>query len=159
MEAVVRGFVVYVFLLVVFRITGQRSLGQVTTFDFVLLLIVAETIQGALLGQDDSITFAFVLVLTLFAIDVALALVKQRSPRIDRLIEGLPLVIVQDGEPLRDRMDRSRVDDEDVMSAARSLRGLERMDQIKFAVLERNGEISVVPKESALAGRVGAAGG
>lgn len=146
MDLLVRGFLVYSFLLLFFRISGQRSLGQVTTFDFVLLLIIAETTQQALLGDDYSLTSAFLLIVVLLSIDIALSLLKRHSPRIDRLLEGLPLVIVEDGKPLRERMTRARVDDEDILSAARTLQGLERMEDIKYAVLERNGGISIIKK-------------
>ena len=146
MDVLVRGFLVYSFLLLLFRISGQRSLGQVTTFDFVLLLIIAETTQQALLGDDYSLTSAFLLVVVLLSIDIGLSLLKRHSPRVDRLLEGLPLVIVEDGKPLRERMARARVDDEDVLSAARTLQGLERMEEIKYAVLERNGGISIIKK-------------
>src|SRR5690606_18650676 len=125
MDVVVRGLLIYIFLMIVLRISGQRSLGQVTTFDFVLLLIIAETTQQALLGDDFSMTNAFLLIVTLVAIDVGLSLLKQRSPRIDRLIEGLPLVVVEDGKPLEQRMAKARIDEEDVLSAARELQGLE----------------------------------
>lgn len=146
MDAIVRGFAMYVFLLLVFRISGQRSLGQVTTFDFVLLLIIAETTQQALLGEDFSMTTAFLLIVTLIALDIGLSLLKQRSPRLDRFLEGLPLVIVENGQPLHERMAKARVDEDDVMSAARELQGLERMEQIKYAVLERNGNISIIAR-------------
>ncbi len=146
MDAVLRGIAVYVFLVIIFRISGQRSLGQVTTFDFVLLLIIAETTQQALLGEDFSITGAFLLIITLIALDVGLSLLKQRWPRLDRLLEGLPLVIVEDGKPLAERMAKARVDEDDVLTAARELQGLERMEQIKYAVLERSGGISIIKK-------------
>jgi uncharacterized membrane protein YcaP (DUF421 family) len=137
---------VYLFLLLVFRIAGKRSLAEVTTFDFVLLLIVAETTQQALLGDDYSVTSAFVLVVTLLALDTLLSVLKRRHPRLDRVLEDTPLVIVRDGVPLEDRMLRVRVDEADVLEAARRLQGLERMDQVKYAVLERNGGITVVPR-------------
>ena len=146
MDAVARGVAVYLALVVIFRISGQRSLGQVTTFDFVLLLIIAETTQQALLGEDFSVTNALLLIVTLIALDVGLSLLKQRSPRLDRLLEGLPLVIVENGKPISERMAKARVDEEDVLSAARELQGLERMDQIKYAVLERNGGISIIKR-------------
>jgi uncharacterized membrane protein YcaP (DUF421 family) len=147
MDAVLRGLSVYVFLLIIFRISGKRSLGQVTTFDFVLLLIIAETTQQALLGDDYSMTNAFLLIGTLVGVDIGLSLLKQRSSKLDRLLEGMPLVIVADGAPLKEYMDKERVDEEDVLHAARELQGLERMDQIKYAVLERNGDITIVPKQ------------
>jgi uncharacterized membrane protein YcaP (DUF421 family) len=77
---------------------------------------------------------------------MTLSWIKERSPRLSRWMEGVPLVIVEDGRPLRDRMEKSRIDEGDILAAARELRGLERMDQIKFAVLERSGGISIVPK-------------
>lgn len=148
MDAVIRGLSVYVFLLIVFRISGQRSLGQVTTFDFVLLLIIAETTQQALLGDDYSITNAYLLIVTLVIVDIGLSLLKQRYPGIDRLLEGMPLVIVENGKPLVERMHKARINEQDVMSAARQLHGLERMERIKYAVLERNGSITIVKTTS-----------
>lgn len=146
MDAVLRGVAVYAFLVVIFRISGQRSLGNVTTFDFVLLLIIAETTQQALLGEDFSVTGAFLLIVTLTALDIGLSLLKQRSPQLDRLLEGMPLVIVENGRPLHDRMTKARVDEEDILSAARELQGVERMEQIKYAVLERSGGISIIKR-------------
>ncbi len=145
MDALLRAAAIYLFLLVVFRVSGKRTLAQVTTFDFVLLLIIAEATQQGLIGDDFSVTKALLLVVTLLAIDVALSLLKGRVPRLDRLIESTPLVIVEDGKPLHDRMRKARVDESDVLAAARELQGLERIEQIKYAVLERSGGISVVP--------------
>ena len=146
MDAVLRAAAVYLFLLLVMRITGKRSLSQVTMFDFVLLLIIAETTQQALLGDDFSVTNCFLLVLTLMALDKILVLLKQRSKRIDVWTEGLPLILVENGEVHQDRLDESQVDVGDILAAARELQGLERLDQIKYAVLERDGKISVIPK-------------
>lgn len=149
MDLVVRGVAVYLFLLLIFRISGRRSLRNATTFDFVLLLIVAETTQQALVGDDASVTGAFLLIIVLVGTDILLSLVKRASPRIDRLLEGEPLVIVRNGVPLRRRMHIERIDEEDILSAARETRGLTSLDQIKRAVLERNGAISIVPRRDA----------
>jgi uncharacterized membrane protein YcaP (DUF421 family) len=146
MDVVLRALSVYVVLMIIFRIGGKRTLGQTTTFDFVLLLIIAETTQQALLGDDFSVTNAFLLIVVLVGLDVALSLLKRGSPTLDRLLEGVPLVIVEHGKPLTDRMHKARVDEQDVLSAARELQGLKRMDQIEYAVLERSGGISVIPK-------------
>jgi uncharacterized membrane protein YcaP (DUF421 family) len=146
MDAVLRGLSVYFFLLLVFRVSGQRSLGKVTTFDFVLLLIIAETTQQALLGDDFSITNAFLLITTLVTLDIALAKLKRRSPKLDSLLEGIPLVIVENGVPIVERMDHAGIDERDVMTAARERQGIERMDQIKYAVLEPSGGISIIKK-------------
>jgi uncharacterized membrane protein YcaP (DUF421 family) len=147
MELVIRGIAVYLFLLLVFRVAGKRSLHSVTTFDFVLLLIIAETTQQALVGEDRSVTGAFLLIAVLVGIDILLSLIKRWSHRFDRLIEGQPLVILRDGVPLRSRMHVERVDDDDILSAARETRGIERFEDIKRAVLERNGAISIIPRD------------
>ena len=151
MESVVRGLIIYAVLLVLFRITGKRSLGQITTFDFVLLLIISEAIQNGMVGTSYSITNALALVATLVTVDVALSVVKRRSSRLEKVLDGTPVVIVENGRPLRDRMDKERLDECDVLSAARR-EGLERMSQIKYAVLERNGQISIIPTEDASSG-------
>lgn len=146
MEMVLRAASIYVFLLIIFRVAGKHSLAEITTFDFVLLLIIAEATQQGLLGEDFSVTTAFLAVITLVGIDTALSLLKQRWKVIGRLAEGVPLVIVENGRPLKEHMRKSRVDESDVLTAARMNQGLERMDQIKYAVLERSGGISIVPK-------------
>jgi uncharacterized membrane protein YcaP (DUF421 family) len=147
MDGVLRGAAIYLFLMLIFRLLGKRSLGQVTTFDFVLLLVIGETTQQALLGNDFSLTNAFILILTLVVLDIGMSLLKQRSPTLDNWLEGVPLVLVEEGKPMKDRMKKVQVGEEDILSAARELQGLERMEQIKYAVLERNGAITIVPKQ------------
>ena len=111
-----------------------------------LLLIIAETTQQALLGEDFSITNSALLIVTLVVIDLGLALWKQRSQLLGRLIDGRPVILIDDGELLYDRMRKSQVDESDILTAAREGLGLERMEQIKYAVLERSGGISIIPK-------------
>ena len=148
MDSVMRAVAVYVFLLVLFRVAGKRSLAEITSFDFVLLLVFSEAIQQALIDDDNSLTNGFLVILTLVTMNIALTLWKQRSPRLDRLLDDVPLIVVEDGRPLKDRMNKARIDETDVMQAARQLQGLERMDQIKYAVLERSGGISIIPKQA-----------
>lgn len=147
MEAILRGASVYIALWIIFRISGQRSLGQITTFDFVLLLIISEATQQALLGEDFSFTNAMLVIITIVSLDILLSWIKQRSTRVDVLLDGVPVLIVENGKLLKDVADKSRVDEEDVLNAAREMQGLERMDQIKYAVLERSGQISIIPKK------------
>jgi uncharacterized membrane protein YcaP (DUF421 family) len=149
MEAILRAGIIYVVMLLVFRISGNRSLAQITSFDFVLLLIISEATQQALLGEDFSIANAILVIITMIVLDIGISLWKQRSPRVDNLVDGVPIIIVENGRPLKDRMNKERVDEKDVLAAARELQGLERMDQIKYAVLERSGGISIIPAEGA----------
>ena len=146
LDSVLRAAVVYGLLLVLVRISGRRTLASMTSFDFILLLIISEATQNAMLGDDMSMTNGFLVITTLIALDIGLSLWKQRSPRLEKWVEGVSTVLVEDGRPLKDRMDKARVDLSDIMQAARELQGLERMEQIKFAVLERSGAITIIPK-------------
>lgn len=147
METVLRALAIYVFLLLVFRISGKRSLAQITSFDFVLLLVIGEATQQALIGQDYSLTGAMLAVSTLIGLDITLSVLKQYLPGLERWMDDVPLVLVAHGHVYDDRMRRERVDLDDVLAAARQLHGLERLEQIKYAVLERNGGISIIPRD------------
>ena len=147
MEAVLRSLAIYAILLVIFRISGKRSLSQITTFDFVLLLVVGEATQQALLGNDFSVTNAFLVIVTLIGVDIGFSLLKQRSKKLDKLVDSVPLVLVENGKLLQERLDKARVDETDILAKARELQGLERLDQIKYAVLERSGGITIIPKQ------------
>lgn len=147
MDSILRALVIYLVLLLLFRITGKRSLAQITTFDAVLLLIIAEAIQQAMINADNSMTNAFLLILTLLGTDLLMQEISSRSKTVDKWLNDVPLVIVEDGKPLQDRMRKTRVNESDVLAEARLSQGLERLDQIKYAVLERNGSISIIPKE------------
>ncbi len=146
MESVLRGIGIYVVMLVVLRFSGRRTLAQSTPFDLVLLLIIAETTQQALLGDDFSMTNAVVLIVTLFASDIVLSFAKDRSRRLALFLDGAPTVLVAAGQPDWVAMQKARVSLDDILEAARASQGLSRLDQIGFAVLEVSGGISIVPK-------------
>ncbi|HEX2174916.1 MAG TPA: YetF domain-containing protein [Nocardioidaceae bacterium] len=145
MDAVLRALAIYVVILLLFRLTGKRSLLQATTFDFVLLLIVGEATQQALLGDDFSLTNAVTVIGTLIGLDRLADYLGFRFPRLDKLMESTSVILIDDGKPLKDRMDKAHVNEEDILEQARQNHGIERMDQVKFAVLERSGSISVIP--------------
>ncbi len=148
MDAVLRAVAVYLFLLIVIRVAGKRSVSQLTTFDLVVILILSEASQQALLGDDFSVTNAYIIILTLIALDRLLDAASARSARFDRWVNGGPLVLIEDGHVHRDRMKRVRIAEDDIMQSARQSQGLERLDQVKHAVLERAGGISIVPRSS-----------
>ncbi len=147
MNPVLRGVLIYLFVFVVFRIMGKRSLKEITIFDFVLLLIISEATTDALIGEDYSLTACFIMVSTLVGIDFVLSKISSKSVWLTLFLEGAPLIIVERGKPLKERMTKSRVDEEDILEAARLKHGLSRMDQVKYAVLERDGSISIIPFE------------
>ncbi len=140
-----RGAAVYGFLMAVFRISGKRSLAPITAFDFILLLIVSEAVQNAMVGEDSSVTGGFVLVLTLVSLDFAMRWIAPHHPFVSRVVDDLPVVLLEHGTLISDRMKHSRVGEDDILEAARRLHGLERLDQIKYALLERSGGISIIP--------------
>ena len=147
MDSVLRAGAMYLALMVLFKIAGRRSLAELTTFDFVLLMMIGEATQQALLGDDFSITNGILVIVTLIAIDVGLSLLKQRSGWVSRLIDGEPTIIVENGKLLHRRLRHARLVEADVMEAARSSQGIERLEEIKFAILERNGKISVIARD------------
>ena len=149
MDSLIRAAVVYLFLLLVFRIAGRRTLSETTTFDFVLLLIISEAVQQALIDDDYSMTNALLVLLTLVGLNIAMGLAKRRWKAVAHALDGVPVMIVREGRPIADRMKAERLDDDDVLFAACETQGLARMDQVAYAVVEESGRISVVPREQA----------
>ncbi|WP_338508774.1 YetF domain-containing protein [Pseudomonas poae] len=147
MDSVLRAAAIYLVLMVLFKIAGRRSLAELTTFDLVLLMVIGEATQQALLGDDFSLTNALLVIATLITIDIGLSLIKQRSRWFSRLLDGGPTIVVENGQLLHERLKRARLDEDDILEAARSAQGIVEIRQIKFAILERNGKLSVIPYE------------
>jgi uncharacterized membrane protein YcaP (DUF421 family) len=143
---VVRAVAMYVFILVLFRVMGKRSLAEVTAFDFIVLLIVSETTQQAMTGNDFSVTNGAILVLTLVLLQRGSDLLGKRSQRAGKVLNGLPVVVVQDGQPIDEWMRRNGLTEAEILEEARQSQGIGSMDEIRYAVLERNGGISVIPR-------------
>jgi uncharacterized membrane protein YcaP (DUF421 family) len=149
MDNVIRSAAVYLFMLIVFRISGKRSLSQITTFDFVLLLIISEATQQALVGNDFSVMSTFVVIGTLITLDAAFSWIQSRSPVFSRVVGSLPVVVVENGKLLEDRAKQEGLTLSEILAEGREKHGLERLDQFKYAILERHGGISVIPTEDA----------
>jgi uncharacterized membrane protein YcaP (DUF421 family) len=120
-------------------------MAEMDTFDMVTLLIISEATQNALVGQNLSITYALVVIITLVSCTVFMAWWKARSPRLEQVLQGGPIILVENGRLFRDRMKRAFVDEQDILTSARKDQ-VERLDQIKFAILETSGQISIIPK-------------
>lgn len=147
METVLRGAAIYFILLIALRLSGRRTVAQMTPFDLVLLLIIAETTQQALLGDDFSIINAALLIIVLFSLDIGLSYLKQWAPSVAKTIDGTPTVLISNGKPDLRAFARARVSLEDVLTTARVEQGLEQLGQIKSAVLEADGAVSITPKD------------
>jgi uncharacterized membrane protein YcaP (DUF421 family) len=149
MDEVLRAIAIYAVLMVIFRLSGKRSMAEVTPFEFVLLLIFSEALQNALVDDDSSLTVGLTVVATLLTVNLIMSLIKQRSVRIENILEGVPIVIFDEGKPLHDRMNRERIDEGDILAAARMQHGIDSLDQVRTAIIERSGGISIIPKQSA----------
>ncbi|MBP2366488.1 DUF421 domain-containing protein [Pseudonocardia parietis] len=146
MDAILRAALVYVALLIIFRAIGRRTMAQVTTFDLVLLLIVSEATQQALLGEDYSVTMAVLVIVTLVGLDRVADYLGWRFPRVGRTLDGTPVVLIERGRVLEESLRRHHISMEEILQQARTNQGLRRGDEIDYAILERSGAISVIPK-------------
>jgi uncharacterized membrane protein YcaP (DUF421 family) len=115
-------------------------------FDFILFLIIGGAVQRSLMAQDYSLIHAFLVVATFVIVDVAVSFVERDVPSLGKILRGVPTIVVENGRVLRGRLRRARLTEDDVLEAARRRLGLERMDQIRFAIFEASGEISIIPK-------------
>jgi uncharacterized membrane protein YcaP (DUF421 family) len=145
-ELVVRTTIIYLLFLVLLRLSGKRQLGQFTLFDIALVLLAANALQPAMTGPDQSVTGGVIIVITIFALNRLIAEARVRIPFVQQLLEFEPTVIGRDGQWLMDVLDTQGVDVDDVDAALRE-HGLERVDQMKLAVLEEDGSISIVPAD------------
>jgi uncharacterized membrane protein YcaP (DUF421 family) len=148
-EIILRSATVYAVVWLVFRISGKRSLKDLTTFDFVLLLIISECTQQALIGQDYSITGAGLAISTLLAVDIGLSLIKHKFSKVEKVLDNVPVILIEKGTVHGDRLNKERIDEADILASAREGYGIGRLEQIDYAILETNGAISIIPKPGA----------
>ncbi len=148
MEMILRAAAIYLILLVVFKIAGRRALLQMTSFDLILLLIISEATQQALLGSDFSVTGAMLTIITLVAIDMLFGVIKKYISGAESLLDGSPVILVVHGELQQDKLKKVDVSGDDILVSARQNHGIVDLKEIKYAILERNGHISIIPEES-----------
>jgi uncharacterized membrane protein YcaP (DUF421 family) len=146
MELILRALTIYVVLWLIFRVSGKRTLKDMTTFDFILLLILSECTQQGLIGKDYSVTGAMLAVGTLVGIDILLSLTKRRFQGVEKVLDSVPVILIEKGRMHADRMKKERVDEADILASARETRGIAQLAEIDYAILETNGSISVIAK-------------
>ncbi|HEX2486415.1 MAG TPA: YetF domain-containing protein [Myxococcota bacterium] len=146
MDVVLRAVALYAFLLVLFRTAGKRALAQTTVFDLVLLFVISEMAGPMVLGGDQSFSGGGAAIATLVLVDVAFSLAKQRSSFLDRFVDGVAIYLMREGRLDREAMERERVAEDDILAAARQHQGIDSLDRVDDAVLERSGQISVIPR-------------
>jgi len=144
---VVRTLVVYVALLFGLRIAGKRELGQMSPFDLVVVLLIANAVQNAMVGSDTSLTGGLVAAAALLAINWVVGRLRLRYGWFEREIRGSATLLVNDGHFIEPHLRREGIDPEDVYMAMRE-HGVEELSQVKAAILEVDGTISIVPGSS-----------
>jgi uncharacterized membrane protein YcaP (DUF421 family) len=145
-EFVVRAVVVYLFLLVLLRITGKRQVGQLAPFDLVLLLVLSNAVQNSMNGGDNSITGGMILATTLVAINSGVGWLTFRSKTIEGIIEGRPVILIHDGKIDHLALSQVQMTTHELDASLRAA-GCAGPTEVRFAVLENTGKVSVIPME------------
>lgn len=140
---VLRAVVVYVMVMVLMRLSGKRAVGQFTPFDLVLLILIGNAVQNGINGGDNSLSGAAVMATTLIVLNYVVALLIARNRRIEKWVEGVPVLLARDGQVFQQVLRRELVSDDDFAEALR-MNGVGDVGEIGLAVLETNGHISVV---------------
>jgi uncharacterized membrane protein YcaP (DUF421 family) len=144
-ELIARAMLFYLFLLVLLRLTGKRQVGQLAPFDLVLLLILSNAVQNAMNSGDNSFTAGALSAATLIAVNSAVSLATYRSKWLEALVEGRPRVLIHIGRLFEDLLRAERLTHHELMAALRR-GGCGSIEHVHVAILENNGQISVVPK-------------
>ena len=145
MDIVLRGIVVFVFLFVLVRVMGRRELSSLEPFDLILLIILGDAVQQGLTQDDYSLTGAMLAVGTIAILQIATSWLNFRVPRLRPILDGEPLVVVQDGKPIKRNLDRERVTLDDLAEEARK-QNIASIDEVQWAVMETSGSISFIKK-------------
>ncbi len=146
MGGVLRGIFGYCFLVLIVRIVGRRPGKQLTPFEFVLVFFMGGVTLTPMVGDDRSITNAMCTITAIALTHWLLAWLRVVSPAFGRIVDGTPLVLLEKGCWRRETMSNMHILDDDVMTMARD-QGVKSLDEIEYAFLERNGEISIIPAE------------
>ncbi len=143
-EKLLRSVVIYFFLLLAFRFSGKRQVGQLTPFDLIVLLIISNVLQNAVIGNDNSLTGGIIGALTIFGLNYLVVVLTFRSKRARRLLELQPTLLIHNGRVLYENLRHELITLDDLLAALRR-NGLVETKQARFAVLEENGGITVIP--------------
>src|SRR5262252_1091700 len=138
-EFIIRGIIVYAFLLILLRLTGKRQVGQLAPFDLVLLLVLSNAVQNSMNGGDNSVIGGLISATTLVALNWIIGYATFRNKRFEQFVEGKPQIIIHDGHVYRDVMNRERLTQHELEAALRAA-GCASVADVHFAVLDNNGQ-------------------
>jgi uncharacterized membrane protein YcaP (DUF421 family) len=147
-EVALRTAVVYLFLVVILRLAGRREVGQMSILDLVVILIIANSVQNAMIGENTTLGGGLISATTLILLDRLLNTVLHRSATLSRVIEGEPILLVSGGRILPSALGRASIDRAELDAALRA-HGVATVHDVSLAVLETDGSISVIPRDSA----------
>jgi uncharacterized membrane protein YcaP (DUF421 family) len=147
MDIAIRAVVLYLFLIFVMRVTGRRELSALAPVDLVLLIVLGDAIQQGLTQDDYSVTGAIIAVSALATMQVGSSYLSFKSKRARRVLEGDPIVIVEHGKVVTRNMERERMTVDDVCESMR-LEQISRLEEVEWAIVESNGQISFIEKTS-----------
>lgn len=145
-EIVLRTVIVYIVVFALLRVAGKRELGQMSVADLVVILVIANAVQNSMNGGDNSVTAGLVAAATLVAMNLVLERVGRHLPWFSRFVVDQPTLLMDDGELIESHMDRENVSKEEIEMAARE-HGLADLSEVRMAILEPDGSISVIPNE------------
>jgi uncharacterized membrane protein YcaP (DUF421 family) len=147
MDLVLRAVVIFFFVMIVTRVAGRREIGQLEPFDMILLIVLGDLVQQGITQSDESVTGTMIVIATIAILSVAVSWTSFRFPRVARITEGEPIVLVQDGRPLERNLRRERITLKDVQEQARASQ-IASIADLRWAILEDDGKISCIPRSS-----------
>jgi uncharacterized membrane protein YcaP (DUF421 family) len=146
-ELAIRSTVVYAFLILILRISGKRQIGQMAPFDLVLLLILPNAVQNSMSGGDNSLVGGLIIASVLVSINFIVGYATYKSKKLEALVEGRPQIIIHNGVLYQDILDKCQLTQHELKAAMRES-GCDNIKNVRSAILENNGVISVIPKAS-----------
>ena len=147
MDLALRSIVVFFFVFMLTRVIGRRELSTLEPFDLILLIVLGDSVQQALTQDDYSVTGAFIVVSTSALLQVFMSYLNFRVPRLRPILDGEPIVIVQDGTVIEGNARRERLTLDDIAEAAR-LQQIASLEDVQWAVLETSGELTFIEKQN-----------
>jgi uncharacterized membrane protein YcaP (DUF421 family) len=146
LEKILRPVLVYVFLIVALRLAGKRALAQINTFDLVVLLMLSNTVQNAIIGEDNSVTGGLIGAISLLLINYLVVRFLFRRMRLDRFLEGAPTPLIEHGKPIHKNMQRELITETELTAAAHR-QGFRSLNEVDRAILETGGSIGFIAKD------------
>jgi uncharacterized membrane protein YcaP (DUF421 family) len=147
MDLVIRAVAVFTFIFIVTRLVGRRELSTLEPFDLILLVVMGDLVQQGVTQDDYSVTGALIVISTMALMTVTFSYLNFRFRPLRRVMDGEPVVLLENGRPIERNLRRERLTVEEIEEKAR-LSQVESLDDVRLAVLETNGDISIIPKKS-----------